>query len=81
VFREVFETLKGGGQITVVEGNKAQIALSRLQLEEDKYFPEDIEAVHAALDELEAWAKETLALSEEIVFGPQGRTNRYQWGG
>lgn len=46
VFLEAFESLKGGGQITEVEGAKAEAAMARLDR------AQSTEAYQAALDEL-----------------------------
>jgi hypothetical protein len=47
VFLEAFESLKGGGQITQIEGDKAQAAMARLETAQSE------EAIMEALTELE----------------------------
>jgi hypothetical protein len=73
-FLQAFESLKGGGQITQVEGDKATAAMGRLETAQSE------EAFEAALNDLKAIARSALDRAEGRLSGGGGGTNKYQVG-
>lgn len=73
-FLQAFESLKGGGQITQVEGDKATAAMGRLETAQSE------EAFESALNELKAIAQAALDRAEGRTTGGSGGAGNYQVG-
>lgn len=68
-FMQAFETLKGGGQITEKEGEKATAAVTRLS--NRKMSPS---AARVAMDELESIVRDSTARAEKRAGGGQSKS-------